>query len=107
VCGRGSGCEVVWGCVLATVVGRSLEEQAQGYVVVYGVQVYTCVHISVGVVWGWCAYWCGSMWCVCGCVCLMLACVCGVDGCVWGGVYRVSVSEQRAGCGLAACGVSE
>jgi hypothetical protein len=40
---RRPGCEVVYGGVLVTVVGQPLEEQAQGYVVAYGVQVRWCV----------------------------------------------------------------
>jgi hypothetical protein len=46
----GSGCEVVYGGVLVTVIGQPLEEQAQGYVVAYGVQVrwYECSHIQCG-----------------------------------------------------------
>jgi hypothetical protein len=38
-----SACGVMLGCVLVTVVGQPMEEQAQGYVVAYGVQVCRCV----------------------------------------------------------------
>jgi hypothetical protein len=68
-----------------------------------------CVHISVGVGVGVVCALVGEyvvcMW-VCGVFCYVGVCL----WCGWvcvGGVYRVSVSEQRAGCGLAACGVSE
>jgi hypothetical protein len=90
----GSGCEVVYVGELVTVVGQPLEEQAQGYVVAYGVQVCWGMfrHLMWAVV---------GVGVVCTCVCMFVGVGAGVCACSVG--WGVGGAWECAGVGVPRC----